>query len=210
MKFQTPNPKIRISNSKLQTNHKSQIPKGLYLHIVIWNLLVICNLEVVFLIHPFPLHASEVIEPTRTQVIVREHPKTGRPYVSIVSSDRAVPPDPFSGQKKYSRPDYRLLDPKVKAGEIPYDGPYSDRRKIYIFAATLATVGTVGGVAGMAAAPAAAGAGASGGGAAYLAGGTAVAAGSAAAVTAVTHSDPKEENFIHRSESKTQDVKAGP
>ena len=146
--------------------------------------------------------ATEVIEPTRTQVIVRAHPKTGKSYVSIVSSDAPVPPDPFGGQKSYAPPDYRLLDPKVKAKDVPYDGPYSDRTKVYILAASLATVGAVGGTAIIAAAPAATGAAASGGAGAYLAGGTAVVAGSAAEYAVASRPDPKKGDYTDRSESK--------
>lgn len=156
----------------------------------------------VFFLAAANLSASEIIEETRTQVIVREHPKTGRSYVSIVSSEVPAPPGPFAGQKSYSVPDYRLLDPKVKAKDIPYDGPYSNRTKIYILAASLATVGTVGGTAIIAAAPAATGAAASGGAGAYLAGGGAVIAGSAAEYAVATHRDPKKENYVQRSESE--------
>lgn len=152
--------------------------------------------------------ASEVIEETPTQVIIREHPKTGEPYVSIVPINKENPKDPFTGQRKFSRPDYRMLDPKIKKGTIPYDGPYSSRKKVYILAATLATVGTAGGVAGLAAAPAATGTAASGGAGAYFAGGTAVAGGSAAAVTVATRSKPKDDNYIHRSESKEEKNKS--
>ena len=146
--------------------------------------------------------ASEVIEETGTRVIVREHPKTGRPYVSIVSSQGEIPPDIFTGQRKYSRPDYRMLDPKIKSGQIPYEGPSSDRKKIYLFAATLATLGTASGAAVIASAPAATGAAASGGAGAYLAGGTAVVAGSTVAAHAVTRNDPKKDDFKHRSKSR--------
>ena len=146
--------------------------------------------------------ASEVIEETPTQVVVREHPKTGHPYVNIVSA--GVPaPNPFESQrKKMARPDYQLLDPKIKAGEIPYEGPSSDRKKVYLFAASLATLGTVGGVVGMALAPAAAGAGASGGAGAYLAGGAAVTAGTVAGSVAATRADPKKDDYIHTSQSQ--------
>ena len=86
---------------------------------------------------------SEVIQKTPTRVVVREHPRTGRPYVSIVSSE-APARDPFSGlHQAMKRPDYRMLDPKIKAGQIPYEGPYSDRKKVYLLAASLATVGAV-------------------------------------------------------------------
>ena len=147
--------------------------------------------------------ASEVIEETQTAVVVREHPKTGRPYVSITLPSK-ISIDPFStSRKRYPRPDYRLLDPKIKSGQIPYEGPYSDNKKIYIFAASLATLGTAGGLTLAAVAPAATGvAAASGGGAAYLAGGAAVATGSAAAAAAVLRSNPKEEDYSHRSESR--------
>ncbi len=150
--------------------------------------------------------ASEVPDLTHTQVIVRQHPKTGRPYVSVVSSDAPVPKDPFTGlDKKYSRPDYRLLDPKFKNGEIFYDGPVSDDRKVYIFAATLMTLGTVGGAVGIVAAPVAA-AGASAGAGAYVAAGSVVAGGTTAAglISSRARSD---EEFKHISESRLQEEK---
>ena len=76
--------------------------------------------------------ASEIMEETKTQVIVREHPRTGKPYVSIVA-EGAVPADPFAGKHRaFKRPDYRMLDPKIKSGQISYDGPISDRKK-FIF-----------------------------------------------------------------------------
>ena len=148
------------------------------------------------------LFASEVIEETRTQVIVREHPKTGKSYVSIVSADNPDPKDPFTGQRqKFSRPDYRLLDPQIKAKDIPYEGPYSDRKKVFLFAASIAAVGAAGGIAGLAATPAAAGAGASGPAGAYMAGAGAV-AGTAAAASVHATTGSGKDNFIHRSESQ--------
>ncbi len=154
----------------------------------------------VLLVFSASIFASEVVDTTHTQVVVREHPKTHRPYVSIVSNDEPVPRDPFTGQRKsYSRPDYRMLDPKVKNGEIFYDGPSSDNKKIYIFAASLMTIGVVGGAVGMAAAPAATGATASGGGA-YLAAGSAV-AGSAAAAGVISSKSSDNEKYKHESES---------
>ncbi|MBI4970491.1 MAG: hypothetical protein HZC17_01435 [Candidatus Omnitrophica bacterium] len=149
---------------------------------------------------------SEVKDDSHSQVIIREHPKTGKPYVTIVSSDVPVPADPFTNERnRYSRPDYRMLDPKAKKGDYKYDGPYSDRKKIYIFAASMMTVGVVGGVAGMALAPAAtAGTAASaGGGGAYLAAG-AVGTGVAGVATAeALKVKPEDENFVHEGESKT-------
>ena len=91
----------------------------------------------------------------------------------------------------------------MKSGQIPYEGPYSDRKKVYLFAATLATVGTVGGIAVIAAAPAATGVGASGGGAgAYLAGGAAVTAGTVAGSVAVTRPHPHSDDFRHESQAR--------
>ena len=153
-----------------------------------------------------PLFASEVIEETRTRVVIREHPKTGKPYVSIVSSEIPEPPDPFTGQRgRIIRPDYRMLDPKVKSGQIPYNGPVSDRTRVYIFAASLMTVGTVGGAMIWAAAPAATGAGASSGAGALLAGGTAVTAGSAATYSIAARPDSKKEDYSHKSEYQLTD-----
>jgi len=153
------------------------------------------------LLQPFVIpgtFSSEIIDDTQTRAIVREHPKTGRPYVSIIPSEAPDPPDPFTGQKgQIIRPDYRLLDPKIKSGEVPYEGPVSDRTKVYIFAASLATLGTVGALA----LPVAAGTGAASGGAgAYLAGGAAVTAGSAGAWSAAAAPDPKKEDYDHVSE----------
>lgn len=146
--------------------------------------------------------ASEVLEQTQTQAVVRNHPRTDEPYVSIVSPDR-LNVDPFAGNRKsYLRPDYRMLDPKIKSGMIPYNGPYSNRKKVYIFAASLAAVGTVGGTAIIAAAPAATGTAASGGAGAYLAGGAAVAAESAAEYAIAAKPDPKKDIYTQRSESK--------
>ncbi len=136
--------------------------------------------------------------------MVRNHPRTGKPYVSIVSPDR-VSVDPFAGNRKsYLRPDYRMLDPKIKSGAIPYNGPYSDRKKVYILAASLATVGAAGGTAIIAAAPAATGAGASGGAGAFLAGGTAVVAGSAAEYAIAAKPNPRKDIYTQRSESKLE------
>ena len=153
------------------------------------------------------LYASEVIEDTHTQVVVREHPKTGKPYVSIVSRDKPLTDDPFAkAQSKFSRPDYHMLDPKIKSGQIPYDGPYSSSKKIYIFAATLATLGA-GGMIGAAALPAASTGAAASGGGAYLAAGSAVAAGTAGTVAIQTRSNPNQDNFIQISKSKAVEEK---
>lgn len=147
---------------------------------------------------------NEVLPLTQTVVVVREHPRTGKPYASITDRSRAGM-DPFTAvrtAKPMSRPDYRMLDPKIKSGQIPYEGPVSDRKKVYIFAASLATLGTLGGTAIIAAAPAATGAGA-GGGAGMLAGaGAGVAAGTAVGTVAATRTDRHKESFKHTAESK--------
>ena len=146
------------------------------------------------------LNASEVIQETQTKVIVREHPKTGRPYVSITPLGAEFR-DPFERQRtNLRRPDYRMLDPKVKDGEIPYDGPYQDSKKVYIFAATLATLGTAGGVIGLTMIPASAGGAASGAGA-YLASGGAIAGGTTAALLGTTKSNPEQDDVIQTSKS---------
>lgn len=119
------------------------------------------------------LAANEVIVETAAEVVVREHPKTGLPYVSIINPRQ--PRFLFTGDiKKYNRPNYQMLDPKVKPGDVHYDGPVSDRKKVYVLAGALAA----GGIAGYAALPvAAAGGGAATGAGAYAAAGAAVTAG---------------------------------
>ncbi len=157
--------------------------------------LVLCSLHISF------LQASEVFRETNSQVIVREHPKTGKPYVVITPAGVTSETVFFPSSKKFSRPNYRMLDPKVKSGQIPYDGPYSDSKRIYIFAATMATLGA-GGLVGAAMLPAT-GTAAATGGAGYLAAGGVVAAGTTAAV--VTASKPKTDEFIQSSKSESID-----
>ncbi|OGX06855.1 MAG: hypothetical protein A3G87_01500 [Omnitrophica bacterium RIFCSPLOWO2_12_FULL_50_11] len=143
---------------------------------------------------PVFLHASEVLEDTDTQVVVRHHPKTGRPYVSITSPEKLE--DPFTNARStYARPDYRMLDPKVKSGQIPYDGPYTSSKKVYVFAASLATLGTVGSAVGFATIPLASTTSAAGAGTYFAASGTALATGAAATVAA-TKSNPKSDDFV--------------
>ena len=147
---------------------------------------------------------NEVLPETRAVVVIRQHPKTGKPYVVITDRGKNAP-DPFAAirtAKPVMRPDYRMLDPKIKSGQIPYEGPVSDRTKVYIFAASLAAVGTVGGAAIIAAAPAATGAGAAGGAGLYAGAGVGVVVGSAAGTVAATKSDPKKESFEHTAQSK--------
>lgn len=149
-----------------------------------------------------PLNAdSEVIrESSVQQVVVREHPRTGNPYIAVTAAGN--PQDPFLGKRaKVSRPDYQMLDPKVKSGQIPYDGPSSDRKKVYILAASLATIGAVGGTAIIASAPAATGAGATTGAGAYAGAGAGIAAGTLGGSIAMSRSGPEKDNFTHVFES---------
>jgi len=118
-------------------------------------------------------YANEVMSEAPAEIVIREHPKTGFPYVSVIDPRR--PREVFTGEmKKFNRPDYRLLDPKIKSKDTAYDGPVSDRKKVYVLAGVLAA----GGVAGYAALPvSAAGGGAAGGAGAYAAASGAVTAG---------------------------------
>ena len=151
------------------------------------------------------LCASEVLEKTPTKIAVQHHPRTGKPYVTVVDhgrvlSDPAFPPE----ERQLQRPDYRYLDPQVKKGEVLYQGPVSDRRKIYVFAAGLAVLGTAGSLA----LPVTAVSGAAGGGAgAYAAAGSAVTAGTAAGtVAAHRQSKPvQDENYRLKAESRQLD-----
>lgn len=143
---------------------------------------------------------SEVVPQTQTRVMVREHPRTGKPFVVITGQGESR--DPFAGQRRImKRPDYRMLDPKVKSGQIPYDGPVSDRKKVYILAASLATIGTVGGTAIIAAAPAATGTGAAGGAGVFAGAGAGVTGGTLGGTYAATKNNSEKEDFTHVSES---------
>jgi len=166
------------------------------------------TLLLIFFTSVMAVGASEVIESTRTRVVIRGHPKTGKPYVSIVSADIAEPrnplgkPDPWGRGGHAIRPDYRMFDPKMNKGEIPYEGPASGRKKIYIFAAALATLGAASGAAAAAAIPTATAAGSAGGAGIYAAGGAAVAAGTAGAVSYSTRPEPDRDDFTHIAETK--------
>ena len=147
---------------------------------------------------------NEVLLQTHTEVVVRQHPRTGKSYAAVTDQNKAGV-DPFAAlrtPKPMMRPDYRMLDPKIKAGKIPYEGPVSDRKKVYIFAASLATLGTLGGTAIIAAAPAATGAGAAGGVGMLAGAGAGVAAGTAAGTVAAARTDRHKESFKHTAESK--------
>ena len=149
------------------------------------------------------LFANEVNVENQTSVVVHEHPQTGRPYLCIVKA--GTPPRKifYGPRKKFKKPNYRLLDPHVSPKEAGYDGPSSDRTKIYVLAGALAA----GGVAAYAALPVSATAGLPAG---SLAGGAALYAGAGAAVTtgtlslhwAMTQTD-RPDDFTHRSVSKS-------
>ena len=146
--------------------------------------------------------AGEVLVETNTKVMVREHPRTGRPYAVIIAENQDKNPLAALPVTTKMRPDYRMLDPKIRSGTVPYQGPVSDRKKVYIFAGTLAALGTAGGAAVIAAAPAATGAGAAGGAGIYGAAGTAVAAGTVSASLIKTQPDPDKDKVEHAFESK--------
>lgn len=150
---------------------------------------------------------SEVLPGGSAQIAVREHPRTGKPFVAITSGQNKNR-DVFSAQKKMmKRPDYRMLDPKVKSKDTGYEGPVSDRKKVYILAASLATIGTVGGTAIIAAAPAATGTGAAGGAGVFAGAGAGVAAGTLGGTYAAAKTDDKKENFSHAWESRAVPTK---
>lgn len=138
---------------------------------------------------------SEVLPETNSKVVVRDHPRTSRPY-TVITSDSSI--DLFAKLPVLtkSRPDYRMLDPKIKSGKIPYEGPVSDRKKVYVFAASVATLGAVGGTVLLAAAPAATGAAASGTGAgAYGLAATALASGAATEAWLQTRPNPNKDKI---------------
>ncbi len=146
---------------------------------------------------------SEVFRPTGTQVAVREHPKTGKPYVTIIGKDGTRTSPALTGKiEQIARPDYRMLDPKVKSGQIPYHGPVSDRKKVYILAGTLATVGVAGSLAASTAIPAAtASTGAAGGAGLYGAAGVGVITGTASGVWLKSRPNPHQNDFDLKSGS---------
>lgn len=151
----------------------------------------------------FPLHVlggdSEVLSETGAKVFVREHPQTGRPFVCVREGDAAR--DPFAGfTKREIRPDYRMLEANVKG--VPYDGPVSDRTKVYVFAATMITLGAAGAVV-TAALPATAAAGAGSAGTGALAGGAVVANAVAADIVLESQIKPGDEHYVHTAGTKS-------
>lgn len=144
---------------------------------------------------------NEVIKEPIAKVYVREHPQTGKQFVSIRAEGEFR--DPFkSFVKREIRPDYKMLEAHAKG--VPYDGPVSDRTKVYVFAATIATLGVAGSVVAAAAFPAAATTGCATGGTGLLGtAGVAVAAGTAGTVAYEMHVRPGEEHYTHTATSSS-------
>jgi hypothetical protein len=145
-----------------------------------------------------PVRASgnETIGDSGAKVFVREHPQTGKPFVSLRKEGDAQ--DLFRGfVKREFRPDYKMLDAKTKTKDVPYDGPVSDRRKVYVFAATMMTLGVAGGIVTVAMPAGAAAAGAGSGTGLLGAGAVTVATGTVGTVALKSHLAPGEENYIH-------------
>ena len=150
-----------------------------------------CLIGLTLIFRVFPAFAqNEVIPDTRTEVMVRTHPRTGQSYVAITERGAAAPTGLLAAEgKHFSRPDYRMLAGDVKSGDIPYDGPVSSRKKVYILAGTLAATGVVAGVAGPAIFPAAAGTGTGSGAAGVGAAGVGVSGAAAAGTVVMTNRD---------------------
>lgn len=139
---------------------------------------------------------------TKAQMVKRVHPVTKQTFFSIVESGAEEYPMGLERATPRSRPDYRLLERDADASKIYYDGPVSDRKKIYLFAGTVAAVGTVAGTAGLlAAASSTATTGAAGGAGAYAAGGTAVLSGVAGTVAVKSKPDTEQAPYIHEATS---------
>lgn len=146
---------------------------------------------------------NEVVKIQSPEVAVRVHPKTGRPYVVITHQEAVGLQNPLgSFTKAVKRPDYRMLEKNVKPKEVGYEGPSSDRKKVYVFAASIAAAGLASGTA-VLAAPAAATTAANGSGAAVFAGaGTAVAAGTVAVTADALRVKPQDGNYTRESVSQ--------
>lgn len=160
----------------------------------------------IFDFFPIPLSAAgnEVIPDSGARVYVREHPQTGKPFVTLRAGE--VARDPFRDfRKREIRPDYRMLETDAKG--VPYDGPVSDRKKVYIFAASMITLGAAGAVV-TAALPVTAAAGAGSTGTGMLAGGAVVANAVAADIVLESRIKPGEEHYVH--DAKTESASGVP
>jgi len=148
---------------------------------------------------PSFIRASEVVPETRTQVMVRAHPRTGKNYV-VVTDANAVPPAAPSetGEKEPARPDYRMLEPGREARKISYEGPSSSRTKVYVLAGSLAAAGAAAGLL----LPVSAAAGtASGGAGGFAAAGGGVAAGTLGTVSTAMNRDPGDDDLALSSQT---------
>lgn len=147
---------------------------------------------------------EEVPDFRSSQIRVRENRQSGKPYVSIVKEDQTNPRYAFQrDQTPYQRPDYRMLSQNKKEMKtIAYDGPESDRTKIYLFAGTLIASGiAVGTTAALAPVATAGSAAASGGAGAFGLASLGIATGSV--VTALHKSKPDPDRaFIHESKAR--------
>lgn len=153
------------------------------------------------------LFADEVLTGVPVKIVKKEHPRTGKKFYSVVSEDIQKTGIAAVEKKNYSRPDYRFLDHTVKSGTIPYDGPSSSRKKVYVLAGTVATLGVVGGSVGMmAAASAPVSAGTGSGAVGYLAAGTAVGTGSLSTAWLKSRPDPERDNFERTSGTRVIQV----
>lgn len=155
--------------------------------------MVAALLAVTMLCGPARAAENEVFPDSGAKVYVREHPQTGKPFVTLGAGQIARNPFP-DFKKREIRPDYGMLD--ANARDVPYDGPVSDRRKVYVFAATMMTLGVAGGVV-TAAMPVAAAAGTGGAGTGMLAGGAVVVNAVAADIVLESKIKPGEENYVH-------------
>ncbi len=150
-----------------------------------------------------PEAPREILQESRAEVVVIENKMSGKPLVCIKENAQPIRPYLQSLAREVKRPDYRLLDYRTKSGEISYEGPSSDRTKIYVFAATIATLGVVSGAAvGAVAASSAAAGGASSGGAGLVAVGTTLSAGTVSAALQTSKPDPNRDSYIHELKSE--------
>jgi hypothetical protein len=143
---------------------------------------------------------SEVLDEPAQEIYIQEHKVTHEPLVTLANEDGLGSRYEFlKNPQKISRPDYIMLDHQLKSGDIPYDGPVSNRKKVYYFAAGMAATGVLAGtlipVSAVSAGTATTGAGA------YAAGGAAVAASSVGLSSWKSKPDLQEENFSHTHEA---------
>ncbi|MFC1808918.1 hypothetical protein ACFL3D_02195 [Candidatus Omnitrophota bacterium] len=154
-------------------------------------------------------YTSEVVIVSDARVSVRVHPRTGEEYVSIHPVEQELPRYDFQTHgEKYSRPDYEMLSHTTKSGDVYYDGPVSDRTKVYVLAATLAASGIAAGAvaqAGVAAAATTASTASAGAGA-YATAGAVLMGISIGTPLIRAQPDPHRDDFIHESRVKVLDV----